>query len=280
MTATSPLACSPDGFRAAWDAVSSVEGWLTVDQAEELWNRARDLSAGDAIVEIGSFRGRSTVLLARAAPDGVEVVAIDPHGGTDRGPQEWEGKEAEALEDHEVFHENLRSHRVDDRVRHVRTYSSDALAQFTGSAHLLFIDGAHRWRPCRDDIRSWGARVPEGGVMLIHDSFSSRGVTAALVTELFLSSEWRYEGRHQSLARYRRVQVSGWERLHNVGRQARELPLGAAEPGDQGDDPRRAPPLHALPGPAHGGVALLNVEHQERPGSAWPVGRGAGTRRS
>ena len=40
------------------------------------------------IVEIGSFRGRSTIVLRRAAAPGVELVAIDPHGGGDRGPQE------------------------------------------------------------------------------------------------------------------------------------------------------------------------------------------------
>ena len=42
------------------------------------------------IVEIGSFRGRSMIVLASAAAPGVELVAIDPHGGSDRGPQEIE----------------------------------------------------------------------------------------------------------------------------------------------------------------------------------------------
>ena len=49
-----------------------------------MWN----LRPGARIVEIGSFRGRSAIVLARAAPEGAEVVAIDPHLGSDRGPQE------------------------------------------------------------------------------------------------------------------------------------------------------------------------------------------------
>ena len=48
--------------------------------------RARPAAARHgAVVEIGSFRGRSTIVLARAAG---AVVAIDPHAGGDRGPQE------------------------------------------------------------------------------------------------------------------------------------------------------------------------------------------------
>ncbi len=53
---------------------------------------------------------------------------------------------------------------------------------------LLYIDGAHRYAPARDDIRRWGDRVPPGGTLLIHDSFSSVGVTGAILTSLTFSS--------------------------------------------------------------------------------------------
>ena len=79
---------SARSFDAAFGAVAHVEGWMTEDQAKLLWQEASRCTAGDQIVEIGSFRGRSAVILARAAPGGVAVVAIDPHLGTDRGPQE------------------------------------------------------------------------------------------------------------------------------------------------------------------------------------------------
>ena len=114
-------------------------------------------------------------MLARAAADGVDVVAIDPHAGNDRGPQEITGKEAEAAEDHEVFHRNLEAAGVADRIRHLRLFSDAALPEVPGPVDLLYIDGAHRWRPAAADIRQWGAKVPPGGHMLIHDSFSSVG---------------------------------------------------------------------------------------------------------
>ena len=67
-------------------------------------------------MEIGSFRGRSTIVLASAAADGVEVVAIDPHAGNDRGPQEIEGYATEAATDRAVFTTNLARAGVADRV--------------------------------------------------------------------------------------------------------------------------------------------------------------------
>jgi predicted O-methyltransferase YrrM len=212
-------------FDATVAAVQDVEGWMTPDQARRLWDRAGELHAGERIVEIGSFRGRSAIVLARAAADDVEVVAIDPHAGNDRGPQEITGKEAEAAEDHEVFHRNLEAAGVAERIHHLRLFSEAALPEVPGPVHLLYIDGAHRWRPAAADIRQWGEKVPAGGRMLIHDSFSSVGVTAAILTELLTSPHWRYEGRSQSMTQYRRVRrLRGRERVRNAARQLVELP--------------------------------------------------------
>ena len=93
-----------------------VEGWLTEAQAARLDRCARAVPAGGRIVEIGSFRGRSTIVLARAAPDGAEVVAIDPHLGSDRGPQEIAAQPELGEQDTQIFRANLERHGVLERV--------------------------------------------------------------------------------------------------------------------------------------------------------------------
>ena len=209
-------------FDTALAAVASVEGWMTDAQARRLWDAASRLAAPARIVEIGSFQGRSTIVLASAANDGVEVVAIDPHAGNDRGPQEIEGFADAAQGDHDAFLANLTAAGVRDRVRHVREFSSAALAEVEGDVDLLYIDGAHRYRPALDDIRRWGDRVREGGTLLIHDSFSSVGVTLAILSSLLLDARFTYVGRSGSMAEYRREPAPS--RATNAGRQLAQLP--------------------------------------------------------
>ncbi|HEU5148948.1 MAG TPA: class I SAM-dependent methyltransferase [Iamia sp.] len=204
--------------------VADVEGWMTDGQARLLWDSARRVAPGGRIVEIGSFRGRSMVVLARAAAPTVELVAIDPHAGNDRGPQEIEGFVDEAAEDHDVFNANLEKAGVRDRVRHVRAFSDAAHGDVDDPIDLLYIDGAHRFAPARQDIREWGARVADGGTMLIHDSFSSIGVTLAIISELFAGRRWRYVGRSESMTEYRRERLRPKARVANAVHQSLELP--------------------------------------------------------
>lgn len=206
-------------------AVADVEGWMSPDQARRLYDAAADTPEGGRIVEIGSFRGRSTIVLASAAGDGVEVVAIDPHAGNDRGPQEIDGFAAEAADDHEVFLANLAAAGVAERVTHVRRFSDAAHADVVGVVDTLYIDGAHRYAPARADIRDWGGRVAPGGTMLIHDSFSSVGVTLAILRELVFGSRFRYVGRARSLTEYRADLAPGaLARAANAARQLAVLP--------------------------------------------------------
>ena len=122
-----------------------------------------------------------------------------------------------------------------------------------GDVDLLFVDGAHRYGPARDDIVRWGARVRAGGRMLVHDSFSSVGVTLALLRDVTFSRRWRYVGRDGSLAEY--VRVPG-----RRGRQraaARAAAVVRAEPRAQGADRGAAAPGGAAAGAWGRSVAVL-----------------------
>jgi hypothetical protein len=205
-------------------AIAGVAGWLTDAQAARLAAAAAAPRPAGAVVEIGSFQGRSAIVLALAS--GGDVVAIDPHAGSDRGPQEIAADAVRGDADHAAFHANLEAAGVAGRVRHVRRFSDDAHGEVDGPVSLLYVDGAHRYGPARADVRDWGGRVAPGGVMLVHDGFSSVGVTLALLRTCAGSPGWRYAGRTGSLVEYRRriAPAGGRARARSLAQHAGELP--------------------------------------------------------
>ena len=60
--------------------IEGTKGWLAPDEARLLYNIAKHADAG-AIVEVGSYHGRSTVALSCGAEAGAKlpVYAIEPH---------------------------------------------------------------------------------------------------------------------------------------------------------------------------------------------------------
>jgi Methyltransferase domain len=155
------------------------------------------------------------------------VIAIDPHAGSDRGPQQIAADAEQGRQDFAAFHANLRRAGIEDRVRHVRGVSLDALRAVGGDVDLLYLDGVHRYKVARDDIEQWGSRVKPGGTMLVHDSFNAIGVTLAQLRLVVLSRQWMYLGRCGSLAEYRREPLTLGETTTNVLRQVSELPYFA-----------------------------------------------------
>jgi predicted O-methyltransferase YrrM len=215
---------SRSSFEQTFREVRGVPGWLRDEQARCLWDAASNVPEGGQIVEIGSYQGRATIVLARAASVDVAVVSVDPHAGSDRHPGEWEGSFEDGRRDHLAFQQHLRSRGVARRVRHICSPSSSAHANVAGEIDLLYVDGSHRYRNALADLRGWGSRVRDGGTMFVHDTYTSVFVTAATYRSIALSSRWRYVGRERSLAEYRREQLHGDARIVNVVRQLAALP--------------------------------------------------------
>lgn len=216
---------SPHSYSEIATFVEALEGWMTPAQGARLFSAALDCPSSGQIVEIGSFRGKSTVVLASACPKGGRIFAIDPHAGNDRGPEEWDGFADQASEDHECFLANLLAGGVADRVSHIRAFSDAAHSEVQGPINVLYVDGAHSFGPARADLRDWGSRVVPGGTMLIHDSFSSVGVTLAILRELLLGRKWRYIARSGSLTEYRAdLANKPGARVRNAGTQVAQLP--------------------------------------------------------
>jgi predicted O-methyltransferase YrrM len=200
-----------DGFTDAWALAEPVKGWMTQDQGIALWNAARRLDKGDVIVEIGSHQGRSTIILGSAARTvGATVVAVDPF---------VDGRLFGGASTREKFEANIRAAGLDDIVELVAGYSTKLRPDWRRAIHLLYIDGKHDYWTYTDDLK-WSAHLPEGGEILVHDCFSSIGVTLGTIAKVLFGRRYVYLDRATSLARFRLGRPTAADRL----RAAAQLP--------------------------------------------------------
>jgi predicted O-methyltransferase YrrM len=165
------LSSKTDAYKAeighVKEAINKVEGWLADAEGEFLYNAAKNCKGNGVIVEIGSWKGKSTIWLAKGAKAGgnVEIYAIDPHTGSLSHKRHGE---AETLKE---FKENLKRANVEDIVVPVVKTSEDAERDWDGKPiELLWIDGAHEYEMVKLDFDLWFQYLIEGGTIALHDT--------------------------------------------------------------------------------------------------------------
>lgn len=198
-------------FDAAWKLADHIPGWLTHDQARLLWDSVLAGPRGAVILEIGSHQGRSTVVLGLAAQSvGGRVIAVDPF---------VDGRLFGGKATRQSFVDNVEAAGLTGVVELVEGYSTKLRPGWQRPFDLLYVDGKHDYWTFTDDLR-WSEHLPSDGVVLVHDSFSSIGVTLGILAKVLAGRRYRYLDRAGSLARFRLGRPSAADRL----RCARELP--------------------------------------------------------
>lgn len=200
-----------DDWDAAWARARTISGWLKEGQARLLWDEAIALGPGSTILEIGSHQGRSTVVLGAAARRlGGTVVAVDPF---------VEGRLFGGLSTKDRFRHNVAEAGLDDVVDLVQDYSTRLRPGWDRPFDLLYVDGKHDYWTLSDDLR-WAAHLPPGAAVVVHDCFSSIGVTLGILVHVLLGSGLAYERRSDSQALFRVRRPTAADRWRIV----RELP--------------------------------------------------------
>jgi MMP 1-O-methyltransferase len=140
---------------------ASVEGWLSDAQGRALFRAAAATTGRGAIVEIGSWKGRSTTWLASGALlAGRRVYAIDPHHRSREYPD---------AETEDEFLANLARNGLAAAVEPLVMTSEAAAARVADPIELLFIDGDHSYEAVRRDAELWLPRLIDGGTVMFHD---------------------------------------------------------------------------------------------------------------
>lgn len=179
-----------NNFKNAKKITANIDGWLTEKESELLYNLAKKCQGKGSIVEIGSWKGKSTIFLGQGSKDGKQskIYAIDPHTGSPEHKNAY-GR----VWTFEKFKDNIKNARVDDLIIPIVKTSEDAVRDFNEPIELIFIDGAHEFESVKLDFEIWFPKVIKAGIMAFHDAigYPKTGPGKVIEQYVFKSNNFR-----------------------------------------------------------------------------------------
>ena len=166
------------GVLASFEAAT---GFMPLDEGRALYAAAATAAdrTGLPLLEIGTYCGRSTVLLAAAAREaGTVALTVDHHRGSEEQQPGWEYHNP-ALVDPEVgrmdtlpcFRRTLHAAGLEDHVIALVGRSPQVAAVWGSPVGLVFIDGGHTDEHATADYEGWVPHLAQNGLLAIHDVF-------------------------------------------------------------------------------------------------------------
>lgn len=158
-------------FYKIQEAIKSIQGWCSPTEAHALYQAAKNCSGKGVIVEIGSWKGKSTIPLGLGSQDGkkIKIYAIDPHTGS---PDQQEfGKPIWTLE---KFKKNINAIGISNLVEPMVATGEETVAIWNKPVELIYIDAQfHDYQLTKNLLLSWSKYLVNGGVLALHNTAPS-----------------------------------------------------------------------------------------------------------
>jgi MMP 1-O-methyltransferase len=191
--------------------VRGAPGFLTEREARFLALVAACAPAQGVILEIGSFKGKSTIGLASVAMRyGLgPVITVDPHSG----PSVTDPAVGASGSSWDDFRTSLRTAGVESAVEAHRAYSRDVAQAWNRPIRFLWIDGDHTYRGSKEDIDLFRPHLVPGAIVALHDVLHTfEGPVRVFAEELLDSDRFGPAGLCGSIgwAQYRPSDGAAW----------------------------------------------------------------------
>ncbi len=222
---------------AGWAQVAHTQGYLSEREARFIMTALAVVPVSGANVEIGSFKGRSTVGLATVARvlDLEPVVAIDPHTAPASTDPDLNG----ATSTFEDFLNNVARAGAASHVDVRRAFSGEIAKLWDTPIRFLWVDGDHTYEGVHADIIGFKRFLIPGAVVAMHDVLGTfEGCLRVFLEDILRSDDFgpvgysgsigwaQYRPRDGGTSRYRlnrRLLAIPTARLAKVARNGRTL---------------------------------------------------------
>lgn len=167
--------------------IAKLGGWLTKAEGTFLYKAAKEVNPKNVIVEIGSWKGKSTVCLGKGVHENsqVTIYAIDPHIGSSKHQKMFNN----SVDTYKEFIENIKRAAVNQYIEPIQKTSEEASKNFHKPIEFLFIDGAHEFELANLDYKLWFPKVIDQGLISFHDTWHLLGPHLVTARILLFSSE-------------------------------------------------------------------------------------------
>ncbi|MCY7377643.1 MAG: class I SAM-dependent methyltransferase [Pyrinomonadaceae bacterium] len=188
----------------------TVEGFLSPNEMRFLALVAACPTANGDVLEIGSFKGKSTVILAKAAQlaGDAKIYAVDPLTAPSATDPDLRGDES-SLKD---FQTNIERHNVADKIEFHQTFSYQLAETWTRPLRFLWIDGDHTYKGTKLDFDGFAPHLADGAIVAMHDVLHEfDGGIRVFMEDILLSPNFGASGFCGSIgwAQFRRDKQTG-----------------------------------------------------------------------
>ncbi len=182
---------SPDEIRSIYKGIESRPGLVPDTQG---WNSDGPIFAAQieqvkpkTIIEVGSWKGRSAIHMARLAPQAI-IYCVDlwvPHIGVGLGefPRTHIPERFDAPTFYQQFLLNIKLAKVDHQIIPVRGLTvpiASCLGAWGVEADLIYLDASHDELSVSQDLNAYWPLLRKGGILFGDDFSSHPGVKAAV----------------------------------------------------------------------------------------------------
>jgi predicted O-methyltransferase YrrM len=220
----------PDAFRRALEAyeicgfdTAAIRQWCIPELDAEMLVEATLQQRPKRILEVGTYVGVSTLLMALATDADTTIVTVDPNLplATEMGSMHSDlGRLDSAARTHDVARAAARQLGFEERIRFIEggfaigdTFSSSrqdpntrvpvvgpAICAEFGPFDLIFIDGLHYAAAVEADLRLAASALAPGGLVLMHDCIGMWGTNVRAGIFRFLASHPEYRLLHPTFS--------------------------------------------------------------------------------
>ncbi|MGQ0542479.1 MAG: class I SAM-dependent methyltransferase [Blastocatellia bacterium] len=193
--------------------IETVEGYLAPNEIRFLALMAACPTAKGEILEIGSFKGKSTIILAKSASLAEDIIinAVDPMTAPSETDPDLRG-DVSSLED---FKRNIAEHGVADNIRFNQTFSFELAKTWDRPLRLLWIDGDHTYEGTKLDFDGFAPHLADGAIVAIHDVLHEfEGGARVFAESILLSPNFGACGFCGSIA---------WAQFHTKSRETEKF---------------------------------------------------------